>query len=202
MVEENPDLLQELEEERNRLLAEEQRLLAEKERLEKEVKEGKKDRSFFGTGNDNSFAKQQQQDKDGTTESGRIRNDGTKGLGNTAGQVALVDGKQVSDFTKTLDAVFLKPLPRPIQLFVRRILVRLRTDLLDVLQFARRQLDAVLGIVLKGIADGKTKPKSTNNQCDVEERSGQGKVGSDTGSDCTVDDDDDELDKELEAWEE
>lgn len=153
MISENPELLKELEAERDRLKAEEDRLMKEKARLESERKAAKQNSqpsSFFGSrGSGGSTTKASATAKE-SPKSNDLEERIEEVTKENEQKVAVQD-ERVSDLTTTLDRVFLGVLPRPIQQFIRRVLVRLKVDVTELLRFMRRQVDAILGIAFKQI---------------------------------------------------
>jgi hypothetical protein len=183
---ENPELMEEYVEERDRMIAaekaENERLLAEKDRLEAELESAGKGGSSsssggaFGVGNKQKATPEpvakEKKVVAGASVEDPVAESETVTAADDAGTEPVVDDddddlvNQVESSTSSspllnfklpqaVTEVIDKILPKPTQVIIGKVLIRIRDDGWQLLKFLKRQAVALLGKVLKKVEEAK-----------------------------------------------
>lgn len=157
LIEENPEILEQMQAENERLAAERDRQEAELAKAEAERKKAATS-SYFGFGSWPSSATTaeeaaQERETASTSEQDERTQEASLETMNREDMALATQEKQLKDFTDRLDLFVLGPLPKPLRNLIKKAILKIGSDSLRLIRFARRQLQAILGVVLQRITD-------------------------------------------------
>jgi hypothetical protein len=158
---EHPEILEEMEAERNRMLQEKERLEQELEQAKQrqaEVSEKPLSAAFIPATKEEAAAKKGEEQQVATPEkiaSEEATNTTDREAPDTPQQqtdvAALEEERKVQSVLEVLDELFLSPLPQPVKEVIRQVLSQMKDDVRHVVRLIRRHADPLIGQLVKTI---------------------------------------------------